>query len=118
QQVVEFSGANFSPTAFVPQAAYSDYEDETIYFSDDPQVVQSFMTEYDNHWIETQYYSNYANLPTPPARPSPIFPKDPSLNFPQLEDYALRILKRYPKELQRIDAIMYRITDERQTNAL
>ena len=48
QNVVEFSGANFSPTAFVPQAPYSDFEDETIYFSDDPQVVQTFMTEYDD----------------------------------------------------------------------
>jgi len=118
QNVVEFSGANFSPTAFVPQAPYSDFEDETIYFSDDPQVVQTFMTEYDTHWIETQYYSNYANLPNPPARRYPIFPKDPALNFPQAEDYATRILKRYPKELQRIDVIMYRITDERHTNAL
>jgi phosphatidylserine/phosphatidylglycerophosphate/cardiolipin synthase-like enzyme/regulation of enolase protein 1 (concanavalin A-like superfamily) len=118
QNIVEFSGANFSPIAFVPQQAYADYEDETIYFSDDSAVVQSFMTEYDNHWIETQYYSNYANLPNPPARVYPIFPKDPALNFPQAEDYALRLLKRYPKEMQGIDVIMYRITDERQTNAL
>jgi len=118
QGIVEFSGANYSPVAFVPQTAYADYEDETIYFSDDPQVVQSFMTEYDNHWIETQYYSNYANILNPPARVYPIYTKDPSLNFPQAEDYALRILKRYPKELQAIDAIMYRITDERQTNAM
>ena len=118
QNIVEFSGANFSPTAFVPQLPYVDYEDEAIYFSDDPQVVQSFMTEYDNHWVETQYYSNYANLPSPPARVYPIFPKDPALNFPQAEDYAVRILKRYPKEMQGIDVIMYRITDERHTNAL
>jgi phosphatidylserine/phosphatidylglycerophosphate/cardiolipin synthase-like enzyme len=118
QNVVEFSGANYSPIAFVPQAAYSDYEDETIYFSDDPQVVQSFMTEYDNHWVETQYYSNYANILNPPARLYPIFTKDPALNFPQAEDYAARLLKRYPKELQAIDVIMYRITDERHTNAL
>jgi phosphatidylserine/phosphatidylglycerophosphate/cardiolipin synthase-like enzyme len=76
------------------------------------------MTEYDTHWIETQYNSDYANLPNPPTRRYAVFPKDPALNFPQLEDYALRILKRYPKELQRIDVIMYRITDERQTNAL
>ena len=118
QNIVEFSGANFSPTAFVPQTPYADYEDETIYFADDPVVVQSFMTEYDNHWIETQYYQDYANIISPPARVYPIFVKDGALNFPQAEDYALRILKRYPKELQAIDVIMYRITDERETNAL
>ena len=118
QNIVEFSGANFSPTAFVPQTPYVDYEDETIYFTDDLPVVQSFMTEYDNHWIETQYYQDYANIASPPSRIYPIFIKDSALNFPQAEDYALRILKRYPKELQAIDVIMYRITDERQTNAL
>jgi len=118
QNIVEFSGANFSPTAFVSQQDYVDYEDEVIYFSDDPAVVQSFMTEYDNHWIETQYYADYANLTNPPARVYPIFTKDPALNFPQAEDYALRLLKRYPKELQQIDIIMYRITDERETNAI
>lgn len=32
QNIVEFSGANFSPIAFVPLVPYADYEDETIYF--------------------------------------------------------------------------------------
>jgi phosphatidylserine/phosphatidylglycerophosphate/cardiolipin synthase-like enzyme len=118
QMQVEFSGANFSPTAFVPATPYVDYEDETLYFTDDISVVQSFMTEYDNHWIETTYYQDYANINNPPARNYPIYTKDSALNFPQAEDYALRILKRYPKENQAIDVIMYRITDERQTNAL
>jgi phosphatidylserine/phosphatidylglycerophosphate/cardiolipin synthase-like enzyme len=118
QNIVEFSGANFSPTAFVPQTPYVDFEDETIYFSDDPAVVQSFMTQYDNLWLDTTYYSNYANITNPPARVYPIFTKDGALNFPQQEDFALRILKRYPKELQRVDVIMYRITDERETNAM
>jgi regulation of enolase protein 1 (concanavalin A-like superfamily) len=118
QGVVEFSGANFSPTAFVPQTPYADYEDEVIYFSDDPSVVNSFMTEYDNLWIDTVNYTDYANLLNPPARIYPIYPKDSALNFPQQEDYALRLLKRYPKEKQQIDVVMYRITDERETNAV
>jgi hypothetical protein len=118
QNMLEFSGANYSPTAFVPQDPYKDYEDEVIYFSDDPGVVQSFMTEYDNLWLDTTFYVNYANITAPLARVYPIFPKDGALNFPQQEDYALRILKRYPKELQQVDVIMYRITDERETNAM
>ncbi|MCU1382881.1 MAG: hypothetical protein JWL71_1578 [Acidobacteria bacterium] len=118
QNQMEFSGANYSPTAFVPADPYVDYEDETLYFSDDLAVVQSFMTEYDTHWIETANYADYANITSPPARKYPIYAKDPALNFPQGEDYALRLLKRYPKENQAIDVIMYRITDERETNAL
>src|SRR5580765_8490847 len=46
QGVVEWSGANFSPTAFVPVTPYQNYEDEVIYFSE--QLVPSFMTMFDN----------------------------------------------------------------------
>src|SRR4029079_9748682 len=48
----------------------------------------------------------------------PIYPKDPELNFPQQESYANRLLGKYPKENQRIDVIMFRITDERETNGV
>jgi hypothetical protein len=41
QGIVEFTGANYSPTAFVPQVPYVDYEDETIYFSDDPRSCRA-----------------------------------------------------------------------------
>jgi len=118
QNTVQFSGANYSPTAFVYQAPYSDYEDETPYFTDDPSIVNSFKTKYDDLWLDTTYYGNYANIAGPLARVYPVFAKDPSLNFPQQEDYAQRILKRYSAETQKIDVIMYRITDERHTNAM
>ena len=92
QNIVEFSGANYSPTAFVPQAPYSDYEDETIYFSDDPRR-RSFMTEFDNLWVETpgllelrQHHPTRRRASTRPSR------RTPSLNFPQQESYALALL--------------------------
>jgi regulation of enolase protein 1 (concanavalin A-like superfamily) len=118
QGVVEFDGANYSPTAFVYQAPYSDYEDESIYFSDDPSIVNSFKTKYDDLWLDTANYANYANITGPLTRIYPIVTKDPALNFPQQEDYALRILKRYSAETRKIDVIMYRVTDERHTNAM
>lgn len=118
QNVVEFDGANYSPTAFIYEAPYSNYEDESIYFADDPSIVNSFKTKYDDLWLDTANYANYANISGPLARTYPIYPKDPGLNFPQQEDYALRILKRYTAETQAIDVIMYRITDERHTNAM
>jgi hypothetical protein len=118
QSTVEFGGANYSPTAFVPEDPYRNYEDETPFFSDDPVVVNSFKTKYDDLWLDTTYYQNYANITNPLARVYPIYTKDPELNFPQQEDYAQRLLKRYPKETQKIDVIMYRVTDERHTNAM
>lgn len=118
QNVVEFDGANYSPTAFIYQSPYSDYEDESIFFSDDPSVVNSFRSKYDDLWQDTTNYANYANVTGPLTRVYPTYPQDPALNFPQQQDYALRILKNYSKESTKIDVIMYRITDERHTNAM
>ena len=118
QNTVEFDGANYSPTAFIYEAPYSNYEDESIFFEDDPAVVNTFKTEYDNLWQDTANYANYANVNGPLTRVYPTFPMDADLNFPQQQDYALRILKRYAAETQAIDVIMYRITDERHTDAM
>jgi phosphatidylserine/phosphatidylglycerophosphate/cardiolipin synthase-like enzyme/regulation of enolase protein 1 (concanavalin A-like superfamily) len=118
QNVVEFDGANFSPEAFVYVVPYENYEWESIYFTDDSSVVNSFKTWFDNFWVDDTYYADYANITNPPARRYPIYPKDPALNFPQQESYYSRIAKRYVAETQKIDVIMFRITDERQTNQM
>ena len=44
QNRAEFSGANFSPHAFVPSDPYRDYIDEVIWFSSDPAIVNSTST--------------------------------------------------------------------------
>ncbi|MEO8522630.1 MAG: phospholipase D-like domain-containing protein, partial [Acidobacteriota bacterium] len=118
QNIVEFSGANYSPTAFVPEAPYVNFEDEAIFFTDDAKVVNSFRTKYDDLWVDTTIYKDYANILNPPARVYPIFPKDPELNFPQQESYANRVLGKYAKETKGVDVIMFRLTDERETNAV
>ncbi len=118
QNKVEFSGANYSPTAFVPEQPYVNFEDEAILFTDDLKVVNSFRTKYDDLWTDTILYKDYANITNPPTRVYPIFTKDPELNFPQQESYANRLLGKYPKETKAIDVIMFRITDERETNAV
>ncbi|HZP48138.1 MAG TPA: phospholipase D-like domain-containing protein [Vicinamibacterales bacterium] len=118
QNQLEFDGANYSPTAFIYEQPYTNYEWESIYFTEDPAVVNSFKTWYDNFWTDTTLYSDYANINAPLARIYPTYPKDPDLNFPQEESYANRILKKYAAETQAIDVIMFRITDERHTNAM
>jgi phosphatidylserine/phosphatidylglycerophosphate/cardiolipin synthase-like enzyme len=62
QNKVEFSGANFSPNFFVPSTPYQNYIDEAIYFTDDPAVVNSFKTKYDDHWTDTTNFANYGNI--------------------------------------------------------
>ena len=117
QHVVEFSGANFTPHAFYPATAYVDYIDEVIYFSDDPAIVNSFKTKFDDVWTATSGYRDYANV-TSLARHYPRSTIDPELNFVPGEDFAARSVKHYDAETRGIDAIIYRITDKRHTDAL
>ncbi len=118
QNVVEFSAANFSPHAFVPQQPYVDYVDEVIYFSDDPAIVNSFKTRYDDVWITTTGYTPYANLSGPRARRYPVFSIHPDLNFPPYQNFATRSVSAYNAETEAIDSTMFRITDRRHTDAL
>jgi phosphatidylserine/phosphatidylglycerophosphate/cardiolipin synthase-like enzyme len=118
QNVVEFSGANFSPHAFVPTQPYVDYLDEVIYFSDDPAIVNSFKTKYDDVWITTTGYTPYANITTTRTRQYPVFPINSELNFPPFQNFATRSAARYDAETQAIDSIMFRITDRRHTDAI
>jgi phosphatidylserine/phosphatidylglycerophosphate/cardiolipin synthase-like enzyme/regulation of enolase protein 1 (concanavalin A-like superfamily) len=122
QNKLEFSGANYSPDAFVPVQPYVNYVDEAIYFVDDPNIVNSFKTMFEDMWTSTNGYRNYANVTTTPVREYPIYTKDPELNFPPGEDYANRAVARYRAETQanggKIDVQMYRITDRRHSDAM
>lgn len=119
QGIVEFSGANFSADAWVYTTPYVNYVDESAYFTDNPSFVHSFMTKYDDLWTNTTSYTNYANISSSLVRNYPSgYTKDPQLNFPPAESYANRALGRYSRETQKIDVIMYRITDRRHTDAM
>ena len=118
QGVVEWSGANFSPTAFVPQDPYKDYEDEVIYFSE--KLVPSFMTMFDNIWTNTKEYANYANVPPTLVRNYPVSALDPRLNFPPKDSYQDRLIPLIDREPAAgwIDVDIYRITMARPVDAL
>ena len=119
QGVVEWSGANFSPTAFVPQAPYQDYEDEVIYFSQ--RLFPSFTTMFDNIWTNTKDYANYANVTGTLVRNYPTSPLDPRLNFPPKDSYQDRLVPLIDKEPAQgglIDVDIYRITMARPVDAL
>jgi phosphatidylserine/phosphatidylglycerophosphate/cardiolipin synthase-like enzyme len=122
QNVVEFSGANFSEEAFVPRTPYSNYVDEVIVFSDEPSIVNSFKTKFDDVWTDTttgtQKFSNYANITGPLTRHYPTYPMDPELLFVPWQNFATKSVARYRAETAGIDAIMYRITDQRHTNEM
>ena len=118
QNTVQFSGANYSPYAFVPVQPYADYVDEVIYFSDDPSVVNSFKTKYDDAWVSTSGYRDYANITAPLTRSHATYSIDPEMNFPPAQNFATRSVGRYNAETAGIDTIIYRIDDRRHTDAI
>jgi len=120
QGIVEFSGANFSADAWVFETPYVNYVDESVYFTDNLSFVHSFMSKFDDLWTNTTAYVDYANITTllRSYGPAGTWFKDPQLNFPPAESYANRAVSRYNAERQKIDVIMYRITDRRHTDAM
>jgi phosphatidylserine/phosphatidylglycerophosphate/cardiolipin synthase-like enzyme len=122
QNVVYFGSANFSADAFVPVDPYRNFVDETVYLTDDPDVVNSFKTKFDDTWTNTTAWGNYANAPNSSVtRRYPAFPIDPELNFAPASgssSYRTRSVNAYNAENQKIDVIMYRITDQAHVTAL
>src|SRR5688572_6252826 len=119
QNRLEFSGANFGASFFVPTTPNSNYIDEAIYFTDDQSLIQSFKTKYDDLWTDVNYL-DYANISGTPTRKYPTFAIDPELNFPFTpdgsQDFYNRTALNMNQETQKIDIIMYRITNQRYTD--
>jgi len=120
QNVVEFSGANYSPNAWTPLTTvpYENYTDEGIYFTSDTGITNSFRTKFDDHWVDTASWANYANITQPLTRRYDVYPKDPSLNFPPNDNYRTRATTAYKAERRKIDVIMFRITDRQHTDQM
>lgn len=118
QNVLYFGSANFSEDAFVPAAPYVNYTDETVYFTDDGELVNSIKTRFDDAWTNTSSYANYANVQTPLVRRYDRFDVISDLNVPPGEDFIDRSVSRINAEKSRLDVMMYRIADERATAAM
>ncbi|HSE31980.1 MAG TPA: phospholipase D-like domain-containing protein, partial [Pyrinomonadaceae bacterium] len=117
QNTVEFSAANYGPQNYVPTDPFNNYIDEVIYFTNRTSIVNSFKTKYDDKWLDTNRFANYANINGSLTRNYPIFTKDPELNYPPEESFANRSVFHYNQETQAIDAIIFRNTDDRHTEA-
>jgi hypothetical protein len=118
QETLEFGAANFSQEYFIPVQAYKNYTDEAIYFTDDDLIVDSFKTRMDDAWMDTALMSNYANVHMPLARENGTFPISPDLLFVPWQNFATRAVPRYDAETQRIDVIMYKITEASHADGL
>ena len=118
QGKVQFSASNYANGSFSPIVPYLEYVDEAIYFTDDAPIVQSFMTKFDGHWIDTSSFRNLANITTPLVRKYPIYPIHPDLNFVPDQHFENRLRTEVGYETDQIDAIIFRITSDKIPNAL
>lgn len=118
QNVAEFSGANYSSYEYVYEIPFAQYEDETIYFSSEPDVVHSLMRRFDDVWMNGSEYTFYAN-PIPRVRRYPLsYVIAAEFNLPPNESYTDRLRPLIDNETQAIDVVMFRITDSRPADAL
>jgi len=120
QNVVEFSGANYSSDAWLPLSPtlYQNYIDEVITFTSDPDLVASFKTKFDQLWTNTTEYTNYRNVTGPLTAKYPVVTIDSRLNFVPDQSHYSRAAVEYRREPSAIDVIMYRITDSRFTDEM
>ena len=111
QSTVMFSASNFAFGSFqFSGTPYHDYVDEAIYTTDDPAVVNTFMTKFDSVWIDTVNNANLANISGTPTRNYPVTSLNPELNFPPDASYQSRLASQLQLETQGVDVIMFRIT--------
>lgn len=117
QQVVEFAATNFTADYLRPKQAYLDYHSDPVYFSTDLALVRSFQKKYDDLWVDTTVFSDYANV-TARARAYSTWPVDPTLSFVPSQNFLTRSKPLYDAETQQIDTIMYKITEAGHADGL
>jgi phosphatidylserine/phosphatidylglycerophosphate/cardiolipin synthase-like enzyme len=119
QNTIEFGSANYTDAEFVPVTPYTNYISQAIYYTDDPALVDSFKTTFDNIWVDTVGYHVYANV-TARARSYTPTAISPDLNLPpgSGQSYTSRLIKLENAEKQKIDVSQYRITQQSHGDAL
>jgi hypothetical protein len=118
QNILEFSKANYGPDEFVPITPNVNFSDEAVFFTNDDRLTNSFRRRFEDLWIDTLQYRNFGNITGPLVRQYPMYPIDPSMNFPPTEDFSYRSVSRYDAESKGIDAIVFRVTDHRQADGM
>ena len=117
QNRLQFSAANYSDFYFKPVVPYTcNYTDEGIYFTDDTAVINSFRRKFDDSWVNTSVFAQLRQPDGPTGAGARLVPIDPSMSFVPAEDFAARSVPLYDRETQRIDTIMYKITESRHAD--
>jgi phosphatidylserine/phosphatidylglycerophosphate/cardiolipin synthase-like enzyme len=119
QNMVNFSKGNFEPFAYVATTANSNYEDEAVFFTDDDRITNSFRRRFDDRWVNSSVFRNYANINSPLARSYPLYSIDPAMSFSaDHDDFTARWISRMDLEKVAVDAIVFRVMEDRAADAV
>jgi phosphatidylserine/phosphatidylglycerophosphate/cardiolipin synthase-like enzyme len=117
QNTVEFGAAQFTQSYLVPVQAGVNFTQDPIVYSTTTAIVNSFERKFDDAWVDTINFANYANAPLA-GRAYPLYAVDPALNFVPAQNFSTRSRPLYDAETTGIDVIMYKITESTHADAL
>ena len=80
---------------------YVNYTDESIYFTDDTAIVNSFRTKFDDHWTDTTEWANYANVTEPLVRHYTDLPERSGAQLPAARELSNAIAERATRRRSR-----------------
>ena len=130
QNTVEFGSANWTGFELAPWSS-TDFKDETVMFTNDPAIVNAFLTKFDQMWVNTsefldwpEVYRNVTgnNWPTPMtisrARLEGDHPSPPGMIWSQGPELNNAMAAEIDRETAGVDMVIYRLSDPVITDAL
>ena len=133
QGMVEFGSANYTVYELKPWSA-SDFKDESAMFTDDPAIVNAFRTKFDQYWVDTEYFKDWADayvletgitwtaaMTIPRGRQEPDYPTNiPGMIWGQGPELNAAIIAEIDREPLGggVDMMFYRLTVPEIVDAL
>jgi phosphatidylserine/phosphatidylglycerophosphate/cardiolipin synthase-like enzyme len=117
QYAVEFGATQFTKRYLVPLVPYKDFFQDPIVFSTSTSIVNSFQRKFDDAWMDTTNFKNYANSPTV-ARAYPLYAVSSLLNFVPAQNFLTRVKPHYDAEATGVDVIIYKVTEPGHADAM
>jgi len=110
QNIVNFGAANLSQPEWECPNPLASCRNENNEFEDEPVLVSSFKTIYDNYWLNTGLMTNYANIrPVDTVRRYPVSPIDRRLSVQPIDTFSSRLIALIDRETVGIDSNVLRI---------
>jgi phosphatidylserine/phosphatidylglycerophosphate/cardiolipin synthase-like enzyme len=124
QNTVEFGSANWTGFELAPWSP-DNFKDETVMFTNDPPLVNAFLTQFDRMWANTSHFLDWPEAyrletgnvwPTPltisRARLEPDYPTNvPGMIWGQGPELNNAMAAEIDAEQSGVDMVVYRLSD-------